>query len=92
MDKTEAQKILSEHLARFASYSELVPLVESGYVENSEIRSPSGTNYQVEIQFFWDDKPRGIIRVFGSIDAGGIRALFPLTQALLISPPQTVTT
>jgi hypothetical protein len=79
-------------LARFVNYGEVVPLVESQYVEHSEIRGSSGTNYQVEIQFFWDDKARGMIRVFGSIDSGGIRAFFPLTQTLSIPAPQAGTT
>ena len=94
MDKSEAQKVLSEQLARFSqrSYSELVPLVESSHVEHLEIYGASGTKYQVEVQFFWDDKPGSVIRVFGSIDDGGIRAFFPLTQSLLVSRPESVTT
>jgi hypothetical protein len=93
MDKSEAQKILGEQLARFGSYSELVPLVESRRVENFEIRGASGANYQVEIQFFWDYKRGGIVRVLGSIDDGvGIRAYVPLTQSLLVSPPARTTT
>ena len=92
MDKSEAHKILGEQLARFGSYTELVPLVESGRVENFEVRGESGAKYQVEIQFFWDDKRRRIVRVVGSIDDGGIRAFVPLTETLLISPPESVTT
>jgi hypothetical protein len=85
MDKSEAHRILDEQLARFGSYTELVPLVESGHVENFEIRGAKGTMYQVEVQFFWDDKRKGNVRVVGSIDDGGIRAFVPLTQTLLIS-------
>jgi HNH endonuclease len=92
MDKSEAQKILGEQLARFSSYTELVPLVEAERVENFEVRGASGTKYQVEVQFFWDDKRRRVVRVVGSIDDGGIRAFVPLTQTLLISPPESVTT
>jgi hypothetical protein len=94
MDKSEAQKVLSAQLARFSqrSYSELVPLVESGHVEDFEARGASDTRYQVEVQFFWDDKPRGVIRVVGSIDDGGIRAFVPLTQTFLVSRPESVKT
>ena len=94
MDKSEAQKVLSEQLARSSqrSYSELVPLVESSYVEHFEIRGASGTKYQVELQFFWDDKPGGVVRIFGSIDDGGIRAFVPLTQTILVSRPESVMT
>ena len=92
MDKSEAQKVLSEQLARFGqrTYSELLALVESGHVEDFEIRGASGTTYQVEVQFFWDDKPRGAVRVIGSIDDGGLRAFVPLTQTFLVSRPESV--
>lgn len=89
MDKSEAHKILDEQLARFGSYAVVVPLVKSKHVENFKFRGASGETYQVELQFFWDDKPEGNIRVFGSIDDGGIRACVPLTQTLLISPSET---
>ena len=92
MDKSEAQRVLTEQLARFSerSYAELVPLVETSHVEDFEARGASGTNYQVEVQFFWDDKPRGVVRVVGSIDDGGLRALVPLTQTFLVSRPDSV--
>ena len=92
MDKSEAQKILREQLARFGKYTELVPLVESRHVEDFEIRGTSGTMYQVEVQFFWDDNRRRIVRVVGSIDDGGIRAFVPLTETLLVSPPESLKT
>jgi len=92
MDKSEAQKILSEQLAPFSNYSELVPLVESGRVENFEVRGASGATYQVEVQFFWDDKPRAVVRVFGSIDDGGIRSFVSLTQTLLVCRAESVMT
>jgi hypothetical protein len=92
MNKTEAQKILGEQLARFdgRSHSELVPLVESQRVEAYEVRGVSGTMYQVEIQFFWDDQPGETIRVMGCIDDGGIRAFVPLTDSLLITRPESL--
>lgn len=94
MNKSEAQNVLGDQLARFRqrSYADLVPLVESSHVEDFEVRGTSGTKYQVEVQFFWDDKPRGVIRVVGSIDDGGIRAFIPLTQTFLVSRPESVKT
>jgi hypothetical protein len=92
MNKPEAQKILAEQLARFGTYTELVPFVESKHVETQKIRGASGTTYQIEVQFFWDDKPEGVVRVSGSIDDGGIRAFFPLSQPLLVSRPDSVVT
>jgi hypothetical protein len=87
MDKSEAQKVLSKQLARFGSrsHSELAPLVESQRVEVYEVRGESGTTYQIEMQFSWDDQPGDTIRVMGSIDDGGIRAFVPLTDSLLIT-------
>lgn len=92
MDKSEAQKILSEQLARFSdrSHSGLAPLAEAEHVEAYEVRSESGTTYQIEIQFFWDDRPGDTIRVLGSIDDEGIRAFVPLTDSLLITRPESL--
>ena len=87
MDKAEAKKTLSKELARFSSrnHAELVPLVESRQVETFEVRGENGATYQVEVQFFWDGQPGGTIRIIGSIDDGGIRAFFPLTETLLVT-------
>ncbi len=92
MDNSEAKRVLSDQLARFSqrSYSELVRLVESRHVEDFEIGGASETTYGVEIQFFWDDKPNGVVRVVGSIDDGGIRAFIPLTETVLVSGPESV--
>lgn len=85
MNKSEAQKILSEQLARFnsRSHSELTQLVGAEHVEAYEVRAASGTAYQVEIQFFWDDQPGETIRVAGSIDDGSFGALIPLTDSFI---------
>ena len=91
MNKSEAQNILEEQLARFShSHSDLAPLVETRRVEAYEVRAASGTTYQVEIQFFWDDQPGATIRVIGSIDDGGVRAFLPLTASLLIPRTQSL--
>jgi hypothetical protein len=89
MDKVEAQTILSEQMERFSrrDYSELQRLVESKHVEDFDVHGASGTRYGVEVQFFWDDKHKGRIRVVGSIDDGGIRAFVPMTETSVISPP-----
>jgi ribosomal protein S8 len=89
MDKTEAHKILGEQLVRFSDFSALAPLADSGQVQNFEVSGSSGAKYQVEVQFFWDDKLRQTIRVCGLIDDGGIRAYIPLTETLLIPRRET---
>jgi hypothetical protein len=91
MDKAEAHKILTEQLARFTDHAQLVPLVESQHIENCEVFGASGTRYQVEVQFFWDDAPMRAIRVRASIDDGGVRAFIPLTETLLVSPHEHTT-
>lgn len=88
MNESEARYILDEQLARFSdrTHSELAALVEAKQIEAYEVRAASGTVYQVEIQFFWDDRRGNTIRVMGCIDDGGVRALVPLTESILIAP------
>ena len=93
MNKSEAWEVLCEQLARFTQrrFADLVPLVESGHIEVIEACGVSGRMYQIEVQFFWDDKSRRVARVVGSIDDRGIRAFIPLTQTLLVSRPEIAT-
>jgi len=92
MNKSEAQEILSEQLARYCSrsHSELSHLVETEHVETYEISAASGTRYQVEVQFFWDDQPGDVIRVVGSIDDRDIRAFFPLSDSVFVTRNQSL--
>ena len=78
MNKEEMKAILSEHLARYRTrtYSDLVRLAESKQIDTFEVKGASGADYQIEIQFSWDDKPQGDIRVHGSIDECPHRPLF----------------
>ncbi len=88
MDKLEAAKVLSSHLARFAGYSELVPFVESKRVERFEGIGASCVKYEIEVRFFWQDNAiRRNIRVAGSIAECG-RGSTPLLQSLLVPPPE----
>ena len=86
MDKTEAKKVITEELEtyRAKSYGELVELVGSPIAY--EKPGASGSRYQVEIQVLWDSQPNGDVRVVGSVDDGGWRALFPLTDSFIKSP------
>ena len=45
-----------------------------------------GTEYQVEIDAFRDDKPEGDIRVMFAIDDGGWRAFLPVCDDFIIAP------
>ena len=77
MNKEEMRAILSEHLARYRTrtYSQLVSLVESKEVDTFEVKGVSGADYQIEIEFFWDDQTQRNIRVSGSIDENPHRPL-----------------
>ena len=89
MDASEAKAILAERLARYREYphERLAKLVGSQEVE--ERRSAAGTLYQLEFQFFWDAEPGGYVRVIGSIDDGGLRAFFPLSDDFIKAPDGT---
>jgi len=86
MDTTEARAILAEQLARYRtnSYARLRDLIDSQDV--LEIRGPSGAVYQLEIEAVWDERPEGNLRVIGSIDDRGVRALVPITDDFILAP------
>lgn len=46
----------------------------------------SGTEYQVEIEAVWDDRPGHNLRVLMSIDDGGLRAFAPMTDDFIVAP------
>jgi hypothetical protein len=86
---SEPKMILAERLKRYRehSYDRLVRLI--GSQEAEEARAPSGKRYQLEFQVFWDSRPGGDVRVMGSIDDGGIRAIFPVTDDFIKAPDGT---
>ena len=86
MDKDEARSILAAHLAtyRALSYEELAKRVDT--VETAEVEAPSGEQYQLEVQFLWDGKRNGDVRVIGSVDDGGWRAFAPLPNDFIKAP------
>ena len=87
MDKVEARKVLAGHMAglRQLSYQELVERLLDR-VEAFEVAGPSGAEYQVELQAFWDGRPDDVLRVIGSVDDGRWRAFLPLTDSFLVAP------
>ena len=66
---------------------ELVALL--GKPQVTELRGPSGANYQVEVEAHWDQEPGGALRVLGSIHDGGWRALKPLTDDFIVASDNT---
>lgn len=76
MDRDEARRVLTMKLTpyRELSYPELVTKI--GNDEHLPCTGPSGTDYQIEIQFVWDDKKDGDVRVLAAIDDGSICGAF----------------
>ena len=86
MDKVEARGILGGEVARrrAQSYSQLKEL--NGDSKHIEVVGNSGTEYQLEVQAWWDDKREQNLRVIVSIDDGGLRAIVPLTESFIVAP------
>ena len=89
MNKKEATSILVKQIeyCRELDYKELISLIEN--IETFQVIGETGTQYQIEIQAFWDDQPNGNIRVLGSIDDGGIRSFVPLSADFIVAPDGT---
>jgi len=78
--------VLGEH--RALSYSALKQRIGSSLVR--ELIGPSGTEYQVEVQAFWDANQEGNIRVQGAVSAGFWRQFVPLVDDFIIAPDGTM--
>lgn len=86
MDKEEARRLLMGTVKqlRARSRSQLERLL--GNPEVSEVRGDSGKPYQVEAEAVWDDKKGHDLRIFVSIDDGGLRAFAPLSESFIVAP------
>ncbi len=87
MKRDEAWQILSTQLDNYKRrpYADLLKSVED--VRHYECSSPSGIQYQVDIEVLWDEKSKGTIRVIGMIDDGGIlSSLSPLSSDFIMRP------
>ncbi len=85
MNKSEAQAILEDGLAKYSvpSYAQLKASID--VVNTGEVTGPSGTRYQQEYQAFWEDIAGGNVRVMASIDDGGMRSFFPIIDGFIKS-------
>ena len=86
MDEQEAWKLLCSHLNRYRqmSYADLSAQM-TGPI-SLEIQQPDSGWYQIEIEILMDDPSTGNFRVIGSIDDGGWRAFFPLSEDFIMAP------
>jgi hypothetical protein len=88
-DKADAKKALTKELSQYKemSYQDLTKLfVTEKFIDAKEVISPAGAELQVEIEGFWDDTVDGNLRIFGSIDDGGLRAYCPLSESFIMRP------
>ena len=87
MDREEARNLLTEKLTEYRkqSYAELVAKIDND--EYIEVMGPTNTEYQIEIQFMWDHKENGDLRVLAGIDDGSLRGAFrPVCEDFIVSP------
>lgn len=90
MDKTEAAQVLRLHLQRYRALSHGELQRRIGEIDAFSVEGPSGTEYQIEIEVFWDARPGGDLRVLGSIDDGGFRSsLSPVCEDFILAPDGT---
>jgi hypothetical protein len=89
MDNAEATAVLRDHLNAYRRrpYSDLVTLLRRPQV--AQLRGPSGVRYQLEVVVHWDDRTGGALRVLGSVDDGGRRALKPVTDDFILAADGT---
>jgi len=89
VNKEEARGVLAAHLRvwRDLSYGDLRSRI--GSQTHFDVNGSLDARYQVDLEVFWDDKPGGNIRVVGSVDDGGIRAVAPLTSDFIKAPDDT---
>jgi hypothetical protein len=86
MDKNEATTVLNQQMASFVrrSYAELIALVNQP--QSAHASGALDTTYQIEFNVFYDAGTSGDLRIIGSIDDGGTRALVPLTKSEIMKP------
>lgn len=86
MDSREAIAVLRGNLDEYRrlTYSDLQAKV--GEDRHFQVVGPSGAEYQVEVQVFWESVPGERLLVVGSVDDGGFRAFMPLCETLVAEP------
>jgi hypothetical protein len=85
MNREVALRILQDVLDEFRHepYEQLRARVQDSEPLVLQRTHGARESYQIEVQFFWDDRPGGNIRVMGSVDDGGWRAFVPLTRSFI---------
>jgi hypothetical protein len=89
VNQEEAKVVLANQVRELKDlpYAEFRSRVVEKKIATPLVKGASGTEYQVEIQAMWDGKRGGTIRVFVSVDDGGLVSSFlPLCGSFIISP------
>lgn len=75
MTTAEMEEVLSRALEKYRAwdYSELAARIEheertGDCLETLEGTASDGTKYFIELNAYWDDRPQGNVRIFGSLD------------------------
>jgi len=86
MNHEEALGALDLEVARLRGQTHMQLAAYIDKPQHAEHIAASGRWYQVEIGAAWDDQPGQVLRLFFSVDDGGLRSYFPLTRCGLIPP------
>jgi hypothetical protein len=85
MNREEALGLLNAKLDEYRKMSHADLATKLGHEEVVEVTGRSGTEYQIEIHVTWDHKPKGDVRVMGTIDDGTFRGAFrPVCEDLIV--------
>jgi len=85
--KAELLRLVHEHEGR--TYEHWVEHIDQR--QHWEFNGAAGNWYQASLLALWDDRPGGAVRVLISLDDGGVGAYHPMTDSLLIWPPEPTT-
>lgn len=87
MNATVAKELLAQELELLEAqeYRDVAEMIDSSVVKTRVGRD--GKGYQIEIQAFWDSKPKGDVRLICSVDDGGLRAFAPISNGILKKKP-----
>jgi len=88
MNREEALQALNLEVTRLRgrTHAELIAFIDTP--AHFEHVGKSGRTYQVDVGATWDDKPGQVLRLFFSVDDGGLRAYLPLTKSALVPPDE----
>ena len=92
MNNDEAKTIASLEGRRLRAlpYSELRETLLDQRVD-SEVVGRSGERYHLQLEGFFDDAESGDLRVVTSIDDGGLRTVWPITDSFTITADGRIT-